>query len=70
VHVEYAPFSDVLNTLDGTFFDEDLQYLDWCKLENFKWASILYKLRGSIDISGSFLDAYSVEAEKFDDKDE
>jgi hypothetical protein len=37
---------DVLNTYNGSLFDEDLQYLDFMKIENFKLLSLLYKALG------------------------
>ena len=42
--------------------------MDWCKLENFKWASILYKLRGRTKTT--FSEAYRIEADKIANNDE
>ena len=44
INVEFTPLSQVLDCTDGTYFDENLQMLDFCKIDNFKWTSILYKL--------------------------
>ena len=46
VQVKFAPLKDILGSLDGSHFDQDLQYLDFCKIENFKFASMLFKLAG------------------------
>lgn len=69
IQVEFKPLKDVLTSLDGTHFDQDLQYLDFCKLENFKWAAILYKLYGD-DSGRNFNELVSEEAKKIEDYEE
>ena len=44
INVEFTPLSQVLDCTESTYFDENLQMLDFCKIENFIWTSLLYKL--------------------------
>ena len=37
--VEFTSLDKVLGCLDDTYLDKDLQMLDFCKMENFLWAS-------------------------------
>ena len=57
----------MLESTDGTYFDQDLQYLDFCKIENFKWTALFYKLRGR---EQQFMDLVDEVANKIEDYEE
>ena len=46
IETEFKPLADIFGDLSGTNFDQDLQYMDFEKLSNFKNASICYKVFG------------------------
>ena len=71
VTVEFSPLTQVLECREADFFDQDLQYLDFCKIENFKWASILFKIKGdNLAKSSLFKAAIEAEAKKIEDYEE
>lgn len=47
IETTFKPLKEVLGDLTGQAFDQDLQYMDFEKMSNFKNASMCYKLFGN-----------------------